>query len=111
MIKTQAEVALMTNEEIDKVVHNHLNTMIDGGTLDKEEIEYDKMLKVEYYTREEAGLHEIPCMICTDYDVSYYDIAKHFCSHVEKMTGNICDKHKLEFMVKLNKFLDKKVVS
>ena len=102
MIKTQAEIALMSDEEIDKAVRDNLKIVMD---LNKDSVpkyikEYDKMLKDEYWIREGAGLHEIKCMICANPDVSFYDIIKHFCSDMKKITKNICVNHKHVFNAK-----------
>ncbi len=108
MIKTQAEVALMSNEEIDAEVKKHFHIMIktQGKGLTEEEKEFDKMLKAEYWIRESAGLHEIPCMICTDQNVTAYEIMKQFSSDVNKIGRNICRLHRDAFHDKMGEFLD-----
>lgn len=110
MIKTQAEVALMSNEDIDKAVNENLNLAMKLGDepLPEDVKEYHKMLKDEYQIREAAGLHEIPCMICTNPDVAYYDIIKQFCSDMRKITKNICVNHRINFNDKQMEFFDKR---
>lgn len=97
-----------SDEAIMQVVENNLSIMVktDGKGLTQEEKDLDGKLKAEYWRREELGLHvEIDCMICTDSKVSYYDIMKEFCSDMNKIQKNICNKHAKSFNEKLAEFI------
>ena len=96
-----------SDEAIEQVVENNLSIMIktDGKGLTQEEKDLDGKLKAEYWRRENLGLHVgKECMICTDDKVSYYDIAKEFCSDMDKIQKNICNKHVDQFNEKLKEF-------
>lgn len=97
-----------TDEEINKKVDANINTVRDKGIkgLTQQEINFDGELKNEYWRREEAGLHKIKCMLCTNLDITYYDIMKNFCSDMTKITDNICQDHIDDFNRKQKEFLN-----
>lgn len=98
-----------TDKEIADKVDEHWKIAFatDGKGLTKEMKDLDKKLKDEYWKREKAGKHEIPCMICTDNTVSYYDIMKQFCSDMSKINKNICEKHMDTLRIKCQEFIVK----
>lgn len=98
-----------TRQELVSKMEENLTRFLDhrkkkGDRLTEEEIAFDGIVKKEWQRREELGLNEIPCMICTDNTVSYYDIMKEFCSDMTKITKNICNEHVESFNQKLKEF-------
>lgn len=107
-IDVSRPVEKWSDKEIDCKVREHLSLAIKthGKGLTDEIKDLDRRLKAEYWRREELGLHvEIDCMICTDSTVSYYDIMKEFCSDMNKIQKNICNKHVDSFNEKRLEFI------
>lgn len=103
---TKEEISQWTDKQIDDEVKRIFIKRSEEG---KESITLTEELtfslaRAEYWKRENAGLHVIPCMICTDSNVSYYDIMKQFCSNIHKVRENICDKHISFFEMKKEEF-------
>ena len=107
-IDTTRPVEKWSDEEIEAKVNAFWKIAFatDGKGLTDEIKDLDRRIKAEYWRREKLGLHvEIDCMICTDGKVSYYDIMKEFCSDMNKIQKNICNKHVDSFNEKLKVFV------
>jgi hypothetical protein len=107
-IDVSRPVEKWSDDEIQCKVDEHWKIAFstDGKGLTEEIKDLDRRLKAEYWRREKLGLHvEIDCMICTDDKVSYYDIMKEFCSDMNKIQKNICNKHVDSFNEKRLEFL------
>jgi len=103
------EVSQWSDQELDEEVTRVL--ILTGEIGSKNVSEEDQIIynlcREEFWKRQEIKA-DIECVICTNNEISFYDILKMFCSDMGLIFRNICEKHKDLFYIKRDQFLEKK---
>lgn len=108
-MKTIRELEELPFDELEILLNEYFKKCFKPkNQVIKEDREYFEKIKSVFISKHDEYLDTLPCMICTDPNVTAYNILHKFSSNMEKIKKNICNDHKSTLAQKTLEFMNKR---
>lgn len=106
-MKTVRELEELPFDELEELFSDYfVKCFKPQDQVKDEDKKFFEIIRRVFISKHETYLDTLPCMICTNLDVTAYEILHKFSSDFVKIRKNICNKHKKDLEIKARE-LDK----